>query len=253
MGRGDEWRVVPNSPVYQLEDPYISVVHNELIFGGTHVRIKQGKLDTFFAYFYKGADINDLYYFTTGPDYMKDIRIVELADGRIGVFSRPRSNVTQKKYGSEAMIGFTIVNSLDELNGDVIQNAPYIDELFGPGEWGACNQAYLLESGNIGVAGHLAYWDGEAYKSNMIYVPISFVLNPANNHISKLKVLASRKLFPPGPAKKLFLKDVVFTSGVVMRKDGKADLYGGLGDCKEGRLVIDYPFAGEGAIVRCSC
>jgi hypothetical protein len=213
------------------------------------VRIKQEKLDTYFAYFYKGADINDLYYFTTGPDSMKDIRIVELADGRIGVFSRPRREDIQQKYGSDAMVGFAIINSLDDLNGDVIENAPYIEELFRPGQWGACNQAYLLESGNIGVAGHLAYWDGEINNSNVIYVPISFVLNPANNRISNLKVLASRKLFPAGPAKKPLLKDVVFTSGIVMRKDGKADLYGGLGDCKEGRIVIDYPFEGEGAIV----
>ena len=37
-------------------------------------------------------------------------------------------------------------------------------------------------------------------------------------------------------------------SGIVMRKDGKADLYSGIGDCQEGRIVIDYPFAGYGRI-----
>jgi hypothetical protein len=44
------------------------------------------------------------------------------------------------------------------------------------------------------------------------------------------------------------LPDVVFTSGITIRKDGKTELYGGLGDCMEGRAVIDYPFEGEGAI-----
>ena len=44
------------------------------------------------------------------------------------------------------------------------------------------------------------------------------------------------------------LKDCAFTSGIVMRKDGKADLYSGIGDCQEGRIVIDYPFAGYGRI-----
>ena len=41
-----------------------------------------------------------------------------------------------------------------------------------------------------------------------------------------------------------------FTSGIVMREDGKADLYSGLGDAAQGRVVIDYPFAGYGKIVR---
>jgi hypothetical protein len=245
----DKWQLVPESMIYQLEDPYISIIHNELIFGGTHVRIKQGRLDSFFAYFYRGSDIDDLHYFTTGPSYMKDIRLVELGDRRIGVFSRPRRKDMQEKYGSAAMVGFTVINSLEDLNGSVIRNAAYIEGFLGPGQWGACNQAYLLASGNIGAVGHMAYWDGKPKKSNMVYVSVSFVLNPENNKVSNLKLIGSRKLFPPGASKKPHLADVVFTSGIVMRKDGKADLYGGLNDCKEGRMVIDYPFAGEGAIV----
>lgn len=34
-----------------------------------------------------------------------------------------------------------------------------------------------------------------------------------------------------------------------MRKDGKCDLYSGVGDTREGRMVIDYPFEGHGDIV----
>ena len=36
---------------------------------------------------------------------------------------------------------------------------------------------------------------------------------------------------------------LTFTSGIVMREDGRADLYGGMGDVEEGRIVIDYPFS----------
>ena len=93
-------------------------------------------------YFYRGTKVDDLCYFTTGPDYMKDIRLVELGDGRIGVFSRPRNEEILKKHGSESMIGFSIINSLDELTADIIENAPLIDSLFEDGEWGGCNQAY---------------------------------------------------------------------------------------------------------------
>jgi hypothetical protein len=35
-----------------------------------------------------------------------------------------------------------------------------------------------------------------------------------------------------------------------MRADGKADLYSGLGDIAEGRVVIDYPFSGYGGILQ---
>ena len=30
---------------------------------------------TYYGYFYRGTDISNLYYFTTGPYYMKDIRL----------------------------------------------------------------------------------------------------------------------------------------------------------------------------------
>lgn len=40
----------------------------------------------------------------------------------------------------------------------------------------------------------------------------------------------------PNPA------DCVFTGGIVMREDGKADLCSGLGDMAEGRITIDVPF-----------
>jgi hypothetical protein len=245
----DEWTLVHGSMIYPLEDPYVSLIHDQLVMGGTHVRMRQGKLETYYAYFYRATDIHDMHYFTTGPDHMKDIRLVELADHRIGVFSRPRSAKITEKYGSQAMVGFTVIDSLDDLNAELIQNAPYLDGLFEHGQWGACNQAYLLESGRIGVIGHFAYSDKKDEKNpQLIYFPISFVVDPSSATISDLRVIASRKCFPPGPFKLPNMLDLAFTSGIVMRKDGKADLYSGLGDCGEGRTVIDYPFAGEGKI-----
>lgn len=96
----DEWSLVPDSMIWQLEDPFVSKIHNQLVLGGTHVKVKSEQLDTYYGYFYKGTDINDLYYFTTGPDYMKDIRLIELADSKIGVFSRPRNDEIMKIYST---------------------------------------------------------------------------------------------------------------------------------------------------------
>lgn len=241
----DEWTAVPNTMIYQLEDPYISVINKQLVLGGTHVRNKQGRLDTFYGYFYKGRDLHDLYYFTTGPDYMKDIRLVELRDGRIGVFSRPRSEEVRKQFGSESLVGFTVIDSLDDLSPEAIENAPYIRGLFSKDEWGGCNQAYLLESGKVGVIGHICYAQGDT----STYMNMAFVLDPQTNHFSDLKIIGTRPCYPDGPAKKPHLTDCAFTAGIEMRTDGKVNLYSGIGDTEAARIVIDYPFEKEGAIV----
>lgn len=245
----DEYTLVPNSMIYQLEDPYISSIGGELVLGGTHVRYCAGKLDTYYGYFYKGTDIHDLYYFTTGPEYMKDIRLVELENGSIGVFSRPRSEAVRKKYGSDSIVGFTKINNLMELTAEVVENAPIVEGLFGAGEWGGCNQCYYLDSGNIGIIGHKSYRSTDANGNSLsVYVNVSHVMDPNTNKILDEKILATRSCYPAHPAKKDELVDCVFTSGIVMRPDGRADLYSGLGDTREGRMIIDDPFAGFGKI-----
>ena len=246
----DDWTLVPGSMIYPLEDPYVARIGDELILGGTHVRYKQSKLDTYYGYFYRGTEVDDLYYFTTGPDYMKDIRLVELADGRIGVFSRPRNEEVRRHFGSESLIGFTVIAGLDDLTAEVIENAPYIPDLFGPDEWGGCNQAYLLESGNIGVIGHKSYRETDsAGRDTTVYLNTSFVLDVAEHRAVDQKIIGTRSCYPAGPAKKPDLTDCAFTSGIVLRSDGRVDLYSGIGDTEAGRIVIDNPFAGHGRIV----
>ncbi|REE69558.1 uncharacterized protein DUF1861 [Paenibacillus taihuensis] len=246
----DEWTLVPDSMIYQLEDPYVSKIAGQLVLGGTHVRYRQGKIDTFYGYFYKGTDIHDMYYYTTGPDYMKDIRLVELADGRIGVFSRPRNEEVRKQYGSESIVGFAIIERLEDLTAEVIENASYIPGLFDNDEWGGCNQAYLLDSGMIGVIGHKSYkWVDEQGELILTYMNFSFVFDPVMHEARDIKLIGTRSSYPSGPAKKPDLVDCAFTSGIEMRADGKADLYSGIGDCEAGRIVIDYPFEGYGSIV----
>ncbi|MNO34991.1 hypothetical protein D3C76_250380 [compost metagenome] len=246
----DEWTLVQDSMIYTLEDPYVSLIGDEIVMGGTHVQYKAGKYSDFFGYFYRGIDLNNLYYFTTGPKMMKDIRLVELPDNAIGVFSRPRGSQTREQYGSDSMIGFTILDSLDELTAEVIEHAPYIEGIFGKGEWGGVNQAYLLDSGKIGIIGHICHLDkDDEGKEIRVYLNMAFVLDPVTREFSDLHLIGSRTCYPSGPAKKPDLVDCVFTSGIVMRSDGKADLYSGVGDCQTGRVTIDYPFEGHGWIV----
>ena len=244
MTAQDTYTRVQESFPLTLEDPYVSIIQGEFVLGGTHVRKQQGEIDSYYGYFYRGRNPDELTYFTTGPNYMKDIRLVELADGTIGIFSRPRSAEIQKQYGSESLIGFTRIHSLDELSNTVIENAKPIPDLFAKGEWGGCNQAYLLQNGTIGIIGHQSYHDTDCSGGDLlVYVNTAFEFNPETFKASSVRIIGTRCCYPTGPAKRSDLTDTTFTSGIVMRSDGKVDLYAGIGDCGEGRICIDYPFS----------
>ncbi|MDD3336803.1 MAG: DUF1861 family protein [Eubacteriales bacterium] len=242
----DEYSLTQTDPmIYQLEDPYIQILGKEMVMGGTHVRKTNNEtVDTFYGYFFRGTQLDDMHYFTTGPDYMKDIRLCPMPDGSIGVFSRPRNAEVEAKYGSGAVVGFTTIKELGQLTAQVIADAPAIGALFGRGEWGGCNQCYPLKDGKIGVIGHKCYSEpSENGVTLAVYLNVAFVFDPATHTATEPRVIATRQSYPAFPAKKPELIDCAFTSGIVRRTDGKVDLYSGIGDSAEGRVVIDDPFA----------
>ena len=71
---------------------------------------------------------------------------------------------------------------------------------------------------------------------------IEFVFDPETFQVSDLKMIGTRKSYPTGEGKKPNLADCVFTSGIVKRDDGRYDLYSGVGDTAEGRVIIENPF-----------
>ncbi|MEK0316918.1 DUF1861 family protein [Cohnella sp. 56] len=102
----------------------------------------------------------------------------------------------------------------------------------------------------VGVIGHICYKTVDAaYQETLSYMNMSFVLNPQTLAFSDLKIIGTRSCYPDGPAKMSNLTDCTFTYGIEMHPHGGADLYSGIGDTEVGRIVIDYPFAGEGRIV----
>jgi hypothetical protein len=82
----DVWTRVTNSMIYQIEDPNIALINGKIVLGGPFVYFKQGVGVGFNNMFYQGTDLEDMYYFTMGPRDMKDIRLVELPEGKIGLF-----------------------------------------------------------------------------------------------------------------------------------------------------------------------
>ncbi|KAK7194573.1 hypothetical protein NESM_000375100 [Novymonas esmeraldas] len=236
----DEFTAV-SGHTWELEDPYIQNVKGEMIFGGTHVRKNGNEVLSYYGYFYRGTPVKTSY-FTTGPDFMKDIRVVQLQDGRLGIFSRVRTT-------AEVYVGFSTVDTVDRLTTAAIVAATPID-FIKPGMWGGVNQAYLLSSGKVGCIGHSAYYDTKPSGEPLtVYVNVSFIFDPETRQLDAERVIGTRSCYPASPAKRPNLEDCVFASGIVMREDGKCDLYSGLGDTCEGRITIDYPFEGYGTVV----
>lgn len=231
---------IKDAPKLQLEDGFVASIYNELIVGGTEVYPNPIEDDPdcigYRTAFYKGDDLYSLEKFTTGPEGMKDIRLVSLPNNKIGVFTRPQGGKNQ-----EGKIGYIEIQSLEDLNAENILSAKIIENQFAPGEWGGANELHLLKDGRIGVLGHIAYRDS---KGDRHYYAMSFIYDP-NTHISTpIKIIATRKNFPDGYAKIPELSDVIFPGGLIRNGDGTATLYAGLSDAEAGSTVIEDPFEG---------
>nr|MBI5455628.1 DUF1861 family protein [Candidatus Levybacteria bacterium] len=220
-------------PAIGLEDPFVTSIKDNLILGCVQTYRTDENGIGYRTLFYKNPDLDNLDLehepFAIGPDGMKDIRLVELKDKKIGVFTR-----LQGAVGGKGKIGFTILNSLDELNKDTITAAPLINVPFKDGEWGGVNAAYLLEDGRIGALCHIASVDDKGKH----YSAISFIFNPDIFEVSPPTVIASRQDFPIGN----FKDDIVFPGGLTTNGNGEVTLWAGLSDAESGSIVIPNPF-----------
>ena len=89
--RDGEW-VEADREEFCLQDPFVTRIGGKLVLGGVEVfddRENPGHLN-YRTVFYSGNGVLDLSRFAVGPDRMKDIRLCELEDGRILVFTRPQ-------------------------------------------------------------------------------------------------------------------------------------------------------------------
>ena len=221
---------------YNLQDPSITKVLGHYVLGGTEVfpHPEHPERMCWHTVFYYGTNPEHLERLAQGPDGMKDVRLVELADGRIGIFTRP-----QGEKGGRGKIGFTIVEDFEGVTAAAMEDAPLLD-LFGPEEWGGVNEAMLLPGGNVGVLGHIACFKPDEVRH---YFPMAFVYNPRTGEYSEPQILAERKEFLPGPSKRPDLEDVLFSGGILCEGD-RAVLYVGVSDCEIQYMVVPNPFWG---------
>ncbi len=232
------WKVVDNAPVLKLEDAFATTLDDETILGGVEVYTENNSFNSpeigYRTVFYRGKDLHSLKKFACGPDRMKDIRLVPLSNGKIGVCTRPQGG----EHG-RGQIGSLEIHRVEEINEENILKAKVIDKLFALDQWGGANELHVLEDGRIGVLGHIAYEDENHYKH---YYAMTFVYDPITHEASPIKILATRKNFPAGHAKMPQLEDVVFPGGLVRHKNGYATLYAGLSDAQAGYITLPDPF-----------
>jgi hypothetical protein len=232
-----EWQPREGAPVLMLQDPFYTRIGQELVVGGVQIfpHPKNENALMWRTVFYKGKEIASLKPFFVGPDGMKDLRLVELHDGQIGVFTRPQ---WKGKKGGRGKIGFFQVSSLDELTKKAVEEAPLLDQQFFDSEWGGANEAQRLRGGRIGVLGHIACYQ----KQGRHYYPMVFTFDPKTGERTNIELIAVRANFVPGPSKRSDLQDVVFSGGLLRHEDGTATLYAGIGDAEAQRITIQDPF-----------
>lgn len=232
----DGWTADCHIKPLLLQDPFVSKIDGMYVVGGVEIfddEENPGQLN-YRTCFYKGKTLESLEYFAKGPDRMKDIRLCQLEDGKILVMTRPQGSV-----GGRGKIGFTVINSLDELDIVHILQAKILENQFIPEEWGGSNELHRLKNGKIGVLSHIAKYDENGDRH---YYATCFCFDYKSGEYSPMKMIAVRGNFQDGPSKRPDLKDVIFSGGLVRLGGGRAQLYCGVSDAEGHTITINDPF-----------
>lgn len=254
---GDDWRQDMEMPTFpKMQDPFhCGLVDGYQIFGGVEINKKaDGEMEwRTVLYRYKESlkelkePTEDLAKpFCVGPMGMKDIRVKQLSENRIAVFTRP-----QGEFGGRGQVGYFEISNLSELEPalqkHVEENDPksLIEGMFQDKEWGGVNELHNLKDGRIGVIGHIARVNEDKSSPRYgvkDYYATAFIFDPATRSLSDLKIIATAEDFPEVQGKKADIGSVVFSGGIKRLGNGKAIFYCGVRDVEAGYLQIEDPF-----------
>lgn len=233
-------------PVIGMEDSSIAHIKGNLVFSCIKTHIKEDGDIGYRTYFYKNPDFDNFDLerdaFAVGPGGMKDIRLVDLGNDGVGIFTRPEGG----EIAGKGKIGFTIIQNLDDLKDEnIILSAPIIPGQFeddGDNQlWGGVNAAYPLENGKIAILGHIASVDSKGKH----YRAMTFVLDPKTRIASPMEIIATREDFPDNysdiSSEHDELFDVVFPGGLTFNNDGTITMYVGLSDASAAVIRLPMP------------
>ncbi|MDP2425818.1 MAG: DUF1861 family protein [Candidatus Izemoplasmatales bacterium] len=223
--------IKPSLPM--MQDPCIDIINGELIVGGTEIyATPEGHISHWNTSFYRGTSFDSLVKFAQAPYKMKDVRFIQT--DRIHLFSRPQGGVA-----GPGKIGYTFVDSLDEITPEVITQAPILSTQFPDHSWGGVNQVLELSNGLLGIVGHIATMSTGDVRH---YYGMVFAFNPLTRQSTKVKIICERSDFLPGSSKRPDLEDVVFLGGMVRHSNQLATIYTGLSDAEAHCAIIPDPF-----------
>jgi len=223
-------------PELRLQDPFITKVNEEIIIGGVEIykdQVNSNQL-AYRTIFYKGTTLNQLERFAQGPELMKDIRLLQLENKEILVFSRPQGEI-----GGRGKLAYIILKDINELNAERIKQATVLEDQFYEDEWGGANELHLLSNGKIGVLSHIARFDEEGKRH---YYSSKFCFDIETKEYTPMRLIAVRADFEAGAAKRQDLIDVIFSGGLVRQPNGYAKLYCGVSDAEAHVVEVVDPF-----------
>lgn len=237
------WNLLVDAPVFRMQDPFFTRINNEVVLGGVEIFERPEGGYGYKTIFMRGPSLEKMSPFAAGPVGMKDIRLVELPNGEIGLFSRPQGMIPGTEINAgPGKIGYTKIKNLSELNAETIIRAPLIESQFAGVEWGGVNEAQMLSDGRVAVLAHIAKFDANR---NRHYYSVVFTLNPTTGKASPFEMILERsdlQLGLNGQSKRSDLKDVVFSGGLVIGEKS-ATIVVGAGDAEVHTKVIDRPLS----------
>lgn len=236
----NEFVLIDDAPVFALQDPCITRIGSNLILSGVEVFPHPDNTAALWwrTVFYRGTDIYSFEYFTAGPNGMKDIRLCELNDGKIAVFTRPRHPLGHiGSAGGRGVIGYIEIANLSELTPEKINQAQHLEQIQ-EHNWLGANEVFCLSDSRLGVLCHVAMYD---FNSNRHYFAATFTFDRKTLRPGRIELIAERNDYLPGPAKCPDLHDVIFPACLRFNEE-RAILICGVSDCEMQSLEITNPF-----------
>lgn len=226
-------RLVNDAPAFNLQDPFLCRIDNSWVFGGVEISVNPDNGGwRWRTQFWQGDSIFTLRPLAQGPWGMKDIRLLQLPDKRILIFTRPQGAI-----GGRGKIGWLIINSLRELNTSCFEQGKLLLQLDDQ-SWCGVNEAHVLDENWVGVLAHVACFD---VSGNRHYYAAAFRFNVMTRQATPLRIISSRDDLQPGESKRDDLRDVIFPGGLI--RDGQRHLlFCGANDCEVHWRELADPF-----------
>lgn len=224
---------VPNlkAPVFEnSQDPaWMPNIKKQDIFAVIHTtENRAGEIINWQEVFYtfqgglENIDVNKP--FALGPEKMKDIRLVEWTDGKIGVFTRPQGEV-----GGRGKVAYIEIDTLSDLT-TAIPQAVIIPDVFIDEEWGGVNNIKVLSNTEAGLTMHIARFNPENGEKKDYY-PATAIFHRNSCTITEMEIIGRANDLPFKVTPKMpNLGEVMFMGGAAQEADNHISLTMGTGD-----------------------